>query len=307
MGWAEAFDLEAALRDAEPGHIVSSVTIHLREAVRSTAREVLLRAVSAPCDEDGEGLAEPHGSRAESRLSVSAPQAGPAEPATSAPALSAAGQYDVGGTTGFTATDQRVLALLRAVCEGDEVGVRRLLAGGVSPDAVSDQGHTALGLAVVRNDLRLVASVLQQGASPLADHFGWGNPFRLAAALGRDAVVEAYLQSGYDPNSEQLGFPFHVAVDYGQEETVRLMLMRGARADLPDGGGMTPLHHAAAANHPGVIRLLCKYAKGDGNADGPVCGWLTPVHAAAIGDAPEAIGCLGDLGWDLNAPAPLFL
>ena len=81
--------------------------------------------------------------------------------------------------------------LLAAVARGDASATERALAQ-TRPDAERDaDGRTALALAVLRADARLVKLLLDKGASPLAaDRFGQ-TPRGYAQAAGNQAVLQA--------------------------------------------------------------------------------------------------------------------
>ena len=48
----------------------------------------------------------------------------------------------------------------------------------------------------------------------------------------------------------------HHAAGTGLGRTVALLLSRGVPVDVPDYGGSSPLHHAAARGHTHVVQLL---------------------------------------------------
>ena len=48
----------------------------------------------------------------------------------------------------------------------------------------------------------------------------------------------------------------HHAAGTGLLGTVRLLLSRGVPVDVPDYGGSSPLHHAAARGHHNVVEFL---------------------------------------------------
>jgi hypothetical protein len=85
----------------------------------------------------------------------------------------------------------------------------------------------------------------------------------------------------------------HLAALYGHTECVRLLLQRGARADVADADGALPLHDAAAGGYLDICTLLLDAApltidRGDSEGD-------TALHNAARGRCEEA-GQLGGVG-----------
>ena len=53
----------------------------------------------------------------------------------------------------------------------------------------------------------------------------------------------------------------HHAAGMGLLSTVRLLLSRGVPVDVPDYGGSSPLHHAAAQGHRDVVEFLLEKVK----------------------------------------------
>lgn len=67
-----------------------------------------------------------------------------------------------------------------------------------------------------------------------------------AVVRGQLAVVQAGLEAGIDPNTfvdDEL--PIVKAIEAGNLKVITTLLAGGARVDLVDEYGMTPLHHAA--------------------------------------------------------------
>ena len=52
--------------------------------------------------------------------------------------------------------------------------------------------------------------------------------------------------------------PIHIAVRYGYESMVRLLLEKGGKLDTTDDHGCTPLHHAARNDQEKMIQFLCE-------------------------------------------------
>lgn len=94
-----------------------------------------------------------------------------------------------------------------------------------------ESGLTALGIAALRGDTKMVAFLLSRGANihaqtPKSDGFGGEDGVLLPAARGGSAPV------------------------------VKILLDRGADVNVGRGRGVTPLMIAAAFNHPEVVRML---------------------------------------------------
>lgn len=83
----------------------------------------------------------------------------------------------------------------------------------------------------------------------------------------------------------------HLAALYGHAECVRLLLQRGARADVADADGALPLHDAAAGGYLDICTMLLDAApltidRGDSEGD-------TALHNAARGRCEEGGGVQG--------------
>jgi hypothetical protein len=134
--------------------------------------------------------------------------------------------------------DVKTLSAIRylhaAVTSGNEAAVRQLIRRGIDVNSlVPGRGHTALHQAVFQRN-GAIAKVL----------------------LDAKARVDVAGTHGKSPAVKE--FPLHRAV--GEPQLVKLLLDRGAAADVVDAGGMTPLHRAAAAGDVESARLLIQYS-----------------------------------------------
>lgn len=96
--------------------------------------------------------------------------------------------------------------------------------------------------------------------------------------------------------------PLHLAAHFGRQEAVRLLLNKGAKADVRSANAIenTPLHAAAAGRAAGVATLLLDHGAGvNARQQG---GW-TPLHAAAQNGDIEFARTLVEAGADVNARA----
>lgn len=132
----------------------------------------------------------------------------------------------------------------------------QLLAAGADPNAVDEQGHSVLGLAVRRPDL--VRRLLAAGANPnLLDSRG-GTPLMDAAGEGNVESMGILLDAGAEINakSKRGRTALMVAVLSQEPKAVRLLLQRGARTDLQDEDGKTAEAHAQALDEDSRAEML---------------------------------------------------
>jgi len=100
--------------------------------------------------------------------------------------------------------------LHRAVAAGDIGEVRRLLADGVSVHRYDDFGYRALHIAAQTGEVAILQLLVGAGADvnactfPTVDYPYYATPLQVARDARQDAAEQALLQSGADPNVEQL-------------------------------------------------------------------------------------------------------
>jgi len=143
--------------------------------------------------------------------------------------------------------------------------------GGRFSDPNLSTGTTPLFRAVMNSDMDVIRALLAKGANP--NIYGMGaTPFLMAAganpyggrgggggATVNTALLDLMLQHGADVNAQVNGVTtysmriarnpsdaegitaLHAAVQSGRPEIVKFLLEKGARADLVDASGRTPL------------------------------------------------------------------
>lgn len=211
---------------------------------------------------------------------------------------------------------------------GDAPLVELLLASGAQAASRDMRGATPLHLAVPWCDASVVRLFVEKGAlADVADDAGVtplhvacrrGAPAfadvllgddgelltpRLAAradtAMGRledEAVLETLLDAGAraDVADRQGETPLHAAVEHGRSEAARLLLDRGARADAADEYGTTPLHRAADDR---IVELLLE-AKAP--LDAVDREGRTPLHQAIAAGRDDVVDLLLERGASLS-------
>ncbi|XP_062280596.1 cyclin-dependent kinase 4 inhibitor C [Scomber scombrus] len=103
-----------------------------------------------------------------------------------------------------------------------------------------------------------VKTLLQNGAD--VNGFNTSNRTALQVVkLGNDAVAEALLEAGANPNLHDPACGLTVTHDAAREgfiDTLRVLVKHGADVNLVDKQGNLPLHLAAKEGHLEVVKLL---------------------------------------------------
>lgn len=147
-----------------------------------------------------------------------------------------------------------------AVLRDDEALARQLLAAGANPDAVDDKGQPLLQWAMKRGDRGAVRLLLALGADPARGDQDGRTALHLAAMGKTPGWLEALLEHGMSPDTPNTvtgATPLFDALRAGSEDNIRVLLGAGARLDVTDRNGTTPLHQAALVKDSGaVLRFL---------------------------------------------------
>ena len=119
-------------------------------------------------------------------------------------------------------------------------------------------GWTALGHAVVADQMEIVRLLFKAGANPRAMQ-GNGRPLLLLAAESKRAgAVPILAHAGADPDqSSPEGLtPLMAAASANDMDTIRALMESGAHADRTDKRGRTALWYAASRDAAVVIPAL---------------------------------------------------
>jgi predicted LPLAT superfamily acyltransferase len=115
----------------------------------------------------------------------------------------------------------------------------------------------------------------------------------LAALAGRlDDLVRRELEKGIEVTGKSLCTALRMASKYGETETVRLLLERGAEVDGNDTNGNTALHWASLDGHLDTVRLLLERGA---DADGKNKNGRTALDFAKAKGHSEVVTLLAEI------------
>ncbi|KAL2174031.1 ankyrin repeat-containing domain protein [Thermothelomyces heterothallicus CBS 202.75] len=141
---------------------------------------------------------------------------------------------------------------------------------------LTGRGQTALHVAVLADRPECVEVLLREGGADANAVFDAAGPDLDTAGGGKGEKAEKEKAPKHPVSA------LHLAA-HASPECARLLLEHGARVDIRDAYGRTPLHWAAEAGHGAVVRLLVE-AGANINAELPVA-------------RPGSRYCGQDLGW----------
>lgn len=187
-------------------------------------------------------------------------------------------------------------AWFEAVQRGDLAAMQKRAASGQAIDARNGQGQTALLIATHRNHVGVAQWLISRGANVNAKDDISDSPYLLAGARGRLEILRMTLAAGADLHSVNRygGTALIPAAHYGHVEVVRemlktrvdvnhinrlgwtalleaiilgdggaahteivgLLLEAGAKPELADHQGVTPLAHAKQKGQAAIVKLL---------------------------------------------------
>lgn len=152
-------------------------------------------------------------------------------------------------------------ALVIAAREGSQRAVDALLARpDLKVDLKNRSGETALMLAALKGHAALVVRLLGRGAS--ANQSGW-SPLHYAATGPDVGIVRVLIERGaaLDARSPNATTPLMMAAQYGSEQSVDLLLARGADARLRNDRGLNAADFARLGGRDKLADRLASMAR----------------------------------------------
>jgi ribosomal protein S27E len=164
------------------------------------------------------------------------------------------------GTSGGRKQAKLDSELLEAAYDGDsDMGIEALEKG-ANPNAVDDDGRTAVFFAAATGAPELVEELLGRGAEPdIPDNLGT-TALNIASYNGYGDCVKVLLGHPVDiDHQNDVGTTsIYGASKMGHPEVVKMLLAEGADPDIPNEDGETPMQKAEEFGHDDVVKLLKK-------------------------------------------------
>lgn len=142
--------------------------------------------------------------------------------------------------------------------------MRALVAAGADPRALEAQAYDCITIAAVADDLETMKVAIELGGNPREITSPYRGTGLIAAAhLGHDAIVKTLIEAGapldHVNNLHWTALIEAVVLGNGGRrhvETVRHLVAAGARRDLTDRDGRTPLELARSRGYQEMVTLL---------------------------------------------------
>ena len=174
--------------------------------------------------------------------------------------------------------------------------VAKVIAAGADVNAVkSRQNYTPLLAATRHGNIEAMQALLEAEADPnLPPQPGWVVPMHWAAS-GKAVLLLVDYGARIEVQDPQGRTPLHFAANRDNVGALQALVRRGADIEAQDNRGRTPLHQAAELSRPAAVQILLD-AGAEVNAVSAK-GW-TPLHGAAARNTPHMAQLLLDAGAD---------
>ena len=141
----------------------------------------------------------------------------------------------------------RAADLVDAAASGDVGAVEKLLALGLSADAVDERGAPALVRAAGQGHVGVVSCLFERGADSGRRSAGGATALSAAVSASQAEVLEALLRHGVAADQRLAGgiTALMIAAGLGMPQFVKRLLASGADVDAADESGTRALHAAA--------------------------------------------------------------
>ncbi|CAH1396363.1 unnamed protein product [Nezara viridula] len=149
-------------------------------------------------------------------------------------------------------------SLINAVESDNVTLVKSMLEEGASIQSKDLYGNTALHAAASRGNTEISELLVKRGADVGAKNkIGW-TPLHKAVYNGHDSVVKFLIKNGADLNAKDANddTPLHVAAVRGRMASAQILLDKGAKIKTKDKDGWAPIHAAVKKGHIELVNLL---------------------------------------------------
>lgn len=147
-------------------------------------------------------------------------------------------------------------SMIKAVKFNDVSSVKSLMAKGMDPNSVDNQGTPMIVIAAREKSTDVALLLMQDKRTDINKTDPAGENAMMLAALMQDAkLVDALIAKGAEVNKSGWT-PLHYAASAGDDAIVTTLLNASAYIDAGSPNGTTPLMMAARAGHKSTIDLL---------------------------------------------------